>query len=184
MKIGYARVSTQDQKAELQIDALEKAGCQKIYLDKESGSKSSRPELDRLKDSLRAGDTLCVYRLDRLGRSLKDLISWMQELDNEGINFESLQEKIDTSTPTGKLIFHIFGAIAEFERDLIRERTNAGLTAARARGRKGGRKPKLSEEKRKALCDLYTAKNHSIKSLCEMFSISRKTLYRTVNPER
>ncbi|MGJ8678295.1 MAG: recombinase family protein [Akkermansiaceae bacterium] len=180
MKIGYARVSTDEQSPELQIDALKSAGCERIYVDTVSGAKSDRPELEQLKSILRKGDTLVVWRLDRLGRSLKDLITWMNELVEQEIHFESLQEKIDTATPTGKLVFHLFGAIAEFERDLIRERTHAGLVAARARGRKGGRKPKLSTSQRKVLAQLYREKKHSIAELTQMFSISRRLLYHIV----
>jgi len=183
MKIGYARVSTEEQNPELQIDALKAAGCERIYVDTVSGTKSERPELEKAKEQLRAGDSLVVWRLDRLGRSLKDLIAWMQRLNSEGVNFESIQEKIDTSTPTGKLVFHIFGAIAEFERDLISERTKAGLDAARARGRKGGRKPKLSEQQRQALATLHREGKHSIAELLEMFGISRRLLYNIVRAE-
>jgi DNA invertase Pin-like site-specific DNA recombinase len=128
MFIGYARVSTSDQNPNLQTDALKVAGCQKIFIDKISGTKSDRPELNKLKEQLREGDTIVVWRLDRLGRSLKDLIEWVNYLEKEKVALRSLHESIDTTTPTGKLIFHLFGALAEFERNLIVERTNAGLT--------------------------------------------------------
>jgi DNA invertase Pin-like site-specific DNA recombinase len=140
MKIGCARVSTLEQNLDLQVDALETAGCERIITDEARGSITNRPGLIKLRDELlRKGDTLVVWRLDRLGRSLKDLIEWVQNLKALGINFCSLQENIDTSSATGELIFHMFGALAQFERNLIRERTKAGLTAARARGRVGCR---------------------------------------------
>ncbi len=132
MKIGYARVSTLDQNLDLQRDALKQAGCEKVIVDQVSGTVEARPGLEKVKELLRAGDTLVVWRLDRLGRSLKDLISWVGYLDAQGAALQSLHEVIDTTTPTGKLTFHLFGALAEFERNLIRERTQAGLTAARA----------------------------------------------------
>ena len=139
MKIGYARVSTQDQNLDLQWDALKQAGCEKIIEDTASGGRRDRIGLERVREQLRPGDVLVVWRLDRLGRSLRHLIDLMAELETEKVGFQSLQESIDTTTPGGKLVFHIFGALAEFERNLIRERTRAGLEAARARGRKGGR---------------------------------------------
>ena len=138
MQIGYARVSTGDQNLDLQRDALQKAGCDRILEDRASGAKAPRPGLDAALDYVRRGDTLVVWRLDRLGRSLKDLIQLVGELDERGIGLRSLHESIDTTSSSGKLVFHIFGALAEFERNLIRERTRAGLQAARARGRKGG----------------------------------------------
>jgi DNA invertase Pin-like site-specific DNA recombinase len=142
MLIGYARVSTQDQTLDLQTDALAQAGCDKLFTDTTSGAKSERPGLQDAMDHLRAGDTLVVWRLDRLGRTLKHLIATITDLSDKSVGFRSLQENMDTTTSGGKLIFHIFGALAEFEWEVIRERTNAGLQAARARGRLGGR-PKL-----------------------------------------
>ena len=139
MYIGYARVSTQDQHLDLQQDALQQAGCTRIIVDRVSGTVAERPGLAKLKEILRAEDTLVVWRLDRLGRSLKDLIAWVAWLEQEGIGLRSLHEALDTTTPSGKLTFHIFGALAEFERQLIQERTQAGLRVARARGRLGGR---------------------------------------------
>src|SRR2546421_2459237 len=139
MLIGYARVSTQDQTLDLQTDALNRAGCEKMFTDTTSGAKSERPGLQDAMNHLRAGDTLVVWRLDRLGRTLKHLIATIADLSDNDIGFKSLQENMDTTTSGGKLIFHIFGALAEFEREIIRERTNAGLQAARARGRVGGR---------------------------------------------
>jgi len=142
MKIGYARVSTLDQNLELQTDALEKAGCEKIFTDRASGAKDDRQGLSDAIEFCRQGDSLVVWKLDRLGRSLKHLIETINELHSKKVGFVSVQESIDTTTSGGKLIFHVFGALAEFERELIRERTNAGLTSARARGRLGGR-PKV-----------------------------------------
>ncbi len=143
MLVGYARVSTTEQTLDLQFDALKKAGCSKIFTDTASGAKTERKGLDEALSYVREGDTLVVWRLDRLGRSLTHLIETVSQLDNRKIGFKSLTEQIDTTTSGGKLIFHIFGALAEFERNLIRERTNAGLQAARARGRVGGRPKKL-----------------------------------------
>lgn len=177
IKIGYARVSTLDQNPQLQHDALEKAGCEKIYVDQVSGTVAQRPGLVEIKKQLRAGDTLVVWRLDRLGRSLRDLISWAEYLEVEGVALQSLQEAIDTSTPSGKLTFHLFGALAEFERNLIRERTSAGLAAARARGRLGGRPKRLAKDKRDLAVRLYNEKELSVRKICEVMSISKPTLY-------
>src|SRR5436190_14072246 len=146
MLIGYARVSTQDQTLDLQTDALNNAGCEKIFKDTTGGAKSERPGLQEAMNHLRAGDTLVVWRLDRLGRTLKHLIATITDLNEQGIGFKSLQEQMDTTTSGGKLIFHIFGALAEFEREVIRERTRAGLQAARARGRFGGRPSILARD--------------------------------------
>lgn len=143
MIVGYARVSTADQNLELQRDALTKAGCERVFEDHASGAATDRPGWARARDALREGDTLVVWRLDRLGRSLKHLIDTVAELGDEGVAFRSLQENLDTGSTGGRLVFHIFGALAEFERELIRERTLAGLAAARARGRMGGRPRKL-----------------------------------------
>lgn len=177
MLIGYARVSTLLQNTDLQSDALTHAGCEKIFIDKISGTVAARPELTKLKDMLRPGDTLVVWRLDRLGRSLKDLIEWMNYLESHGVALKSLQESIDTSTPSGKLVFHIFGAMAEFERNLIVERTNSGLASARARGRTGGRPSKVSREKRELAVRLYNEKQHSVDTICNMIGVSKPTLY-------
>ena len=147
MKVGYARVSTYDQDLSLQIDALQRAGCEKTFDDKASGAKAQRPGLSDAMDFLRKGDTLVVWRLDRLGRSLKHLIETVTVLEEKGIGLISLTESINTTTSGGRLVFHFFGALAEFERSLIRERTQAGLQAARARGRKGGRPKALSPQK-------------------------------------
>jgi DNA invertase Pin-like site-specific DNA recombinase len=181
MQIGYARISTGEQTLDLQEDALRKAGCDRLLTDTASGAKAERPGLAKAMEQLRAGDTLVVWRLDRLGRSLRHLIDTLTDLDKRGVGFKSLTENIDTTTPGGKLIFHIFGALAEFERDLIRERTNAGLAAARARGRTGGR------PKAKAFADpakvrmaqtLFADKQRSIPDICKTLGVSRSTLYR------
>jgi DNA invertase Pin-like site-specific DNA recombinase len=180
MLIGYARVSTTDQTLDLQKDALEKAGCSRIFTDTASGAKAERVGLDEALSHLREGDTLVVWRLDRLGRSLKHLIETITGLNNRHIGFKSITESIDTTTSGGKLIFHIFGALAEFERDIIKERTNAGLQAARARGRKGGRPKALSPKKAQMAEVLYKDKNNSIDEICKTLNISRATLYRYI----
>lgn len=177
MKVGYARVSTHEQNLSLQIDALKKSGCAKILTDKISGSKSERPGLQEALDYLRAGDSLVVWRLDRLGRSLKHLIEVITHLEERKIGFSSLQESIDTTTSGGKLIFHIFGALAEFERNLIRERTKAGLAAARVRGRKGGRPKLLNDKKTELAKNLYNSRKHPVSEICEILKISKSTLY-------
>jgi DNA invertase Pin-like site-specific DNA recombinase len=180
MNIGYARVSTQDQTLNLQKDALKKIGCTKIFTDTASGAKAERIGLEEALKYVREGDTLVVWRLDRLGRSLKHLIETITELNNRKIGFKSIQENIDTTTSGGKLVFHIFGALAEFERDIIRERTQAGLIAARARGRKGGRPKALTPKKAQMVHDLYRNKDNSIDEICKTLSISRTTLYRYI----
>jgi DNA invertase Pin-like site-specific DNA recombinase len=180
MLIGYARVSTQDQTLALQKDALEKLGCNKIFTDTASGAKAERIGLEEALEYVREGDTLVVWRLDRLGRSLKHLIETITELNNRKIGFKSIQESIDTTTSGGELIFHIFGALAEFERDIIRERTQAGLTAARARGRLGGRPKSLTGKKTAMAQALYNDKNNTIDEICKTLNISRATLYRYI----
>jgi DNA invertase Pin-like site-specific DNA recombinase len=179
MLIGYARVSTQEQTLNLQQDALTKAGCTKIFTDTASGAQAERKGLEAALNYVRKGDTLVVWRLDRLGRSLPHLIVTMTDLEERGIGFKSLTENIDTTTSGGKLIFHIFGALAEFERNLIRERTQAGLTAARARGRKGGRPKALTGKQLSIAQDLYD-KRHSIAEILQTLKISRPTLYRSI----
>ncbi len=180
MLIGYARISTHEQTLNLQIDALQQANCERIYKDTASGAKTEREGLQDAFDHLRAGDTLVVWRLDRLGRTLKQLIELISDLNARGIGFKSMQENIDTTTSGGKLVFHIFGALAEFEREVIRERTRAGLQAARARGRLGGR-PKALDPKKAALAkSLYESRKHSIKDICETLGISRATLYKYI----
>ena len=177
MKIGYARVSTYEQNLDLQIDALKKVGCDEIMTDTASGSKTDRPGLRDVFRFLREGDTLYVWKLDRLGRSIRNLIELTQEIAQRNASFVCLQENIDTTTSTGKLIFHIFGALAEFERDLIRERTQAGLVAAKARGRMGGRPFSLDQKQVIRLRELYNAKTSTIGEICKIFNISRPTFY-------
>src|SRR6266567_1368800 len=180
MLIGYARVSTSDQTLNLQKDALEQIGCSEIFTDTISGSTTERQGLDAALSYVREGDTLVVWRLDRLGRSLKHLIETITKLNNRKIGFKSITENIDTTTSGGKLIFHIFGALAEFERDIIRERTHAGLQAARARGRLGGRPKALNLKKASIALALYMDKNNSITDICKTLNISRATLYRYI----
>lgn len=185
MLIGYARVSTNEQNLDLQRDALQQAGCAKknIYTDKITGTKHVRKGLEQALTHLREGDTFVVWRLDRLGRSLTHLIETVTSLAEQGITFKSITENIDTSTATGQLVFHIFGALAEFERNLIKERTIAGLEAARARGRKGGR-PKLDTTSAKVAMarKLNADKTNSVEAICDMLHISRPTFYRYIKP--
>ena len=179
MKIGYARVSTDDQNLDLQIDALNLASCEQIYKEYASGKNTkARPELENCLKSLRAVDTLVVWRLDRLGRSLSDLVKVVTELEAKNIGFESLTEKIDTITSTGKFVFHVFAALAEFERNIIRERTLAGMKAARARGKLGGRPPKLSEGEMAMAKSLIKANDVPISEIARQLGVSRTTLYR------
>jgi len=178
MIIGYARVSAEDQNLDLQLDALKEAGCKKILQDKISGVKEDRDGLLQVMDIVRPGDTLVVWKLDRLGRSLQHLISVVDELKGKDVYFKSIKESLDTSSSTGKLIFHIFGALAEFERDIIRERTMAGLKAARARGRIGGRPKALSQEKINLAKTLANDNAHSVSQVCDILGISKATLYR------
>lgn len=177
MKIGYARVSTIEQNLDLQTDALTAAGCKKVITDKTSGAVAARPGLEKVKQQLRAGDTLVVWRLDRLGRSLRDLIGWMTYFEEQQVGVVSLHEAIDTATISGKLTFHLFGALAEFERNLIVERTQAGLAAARARGKKGGRPNALNKDKRDLAVRLYHENTMPIAKICSMLGISKPTLY-------
>ena len=180
MKIGYARVSTQDQDLALQLDALNAAGCGKIYKEKITGSTRERLELQKLLDQLREGDVVVIWKLDRLARSLKDLVNLVNEIQEKGGALHSLNDQIDTTTPHGKFTFHVFAALAEFERDIIRERTKAGLVAARARGRVGGRPTGLSKKaQHKAIIAerLYQERELTVKEICEQLSISRGTLY-------
>lgn len=180
MKIGYARVSTQDQDLSLQLDALKTAGCGKIYKEKMTGSTRDRPELQKLLDQLREGDIVVIWKLDRLARSLKDLVNLVNEIQEKGGALHSLNDQIDTTTPHGKFTFHVFAALAEFERDIIRERTKAGLTAARARGRVGGRPKGLSKKAQHTAIiaeKLYQERELTVKEICDQLSISRGTLY-------
>jgi DNA invertase Pin-like site-specific DNA recombinase len=184
MFIGYARVSTDDQNLDLQRDALQKAGCEQIYTDRVSGTKAERKGLTDALSHLRAGDTLVVWRLDRLGRSLRHLIDTVTDLQERGIGFKSLQESIDTTTSGGKLVFHIFAALAEFESQIIKERTQAGLTAARARGKTGGRPKALTEKQVQMLNNLAADRSNSIEDICRTLGISRTTYYRNVNDDQ
>jgi DNA invertase Pin-like site-specific DNA recombinase len=177
MLIGYARVSTEDQHLDLQRDALMRAGCERLYEDKQSGVRADRPGLASALDAARAGDTLVIWRLDRLGRSLKDLIQLVERLETQGVGLKSLTENVDTTSSGGKLVFHLFGALAEFERSLIRERTQAGLSAARARGRQGGRPKALDPAKRQLALRLYREQRHPVGELCRLMGISKTTLY-------
>jgi DNA invertase Pin-like site-specific DNA recombinase len=182
MLVGYARVSTEDQNLNLQTDALQQAGCEKLFHDEMSGAKAERPGLQEALDFMRSGDTLVVWRLDRLGRSLKDLIQKVEDLKQRNIGFRSLHESLDTTSPGGKFQFHVFSALAEFERDLIRERTMAGLRAARARGRTGGRRRVMTAEKVKMASRLMQDASVSVDEICRTLQVSRATLYRYVGP--
>lgn len=179
-RIGYARVSTDDQHLDLQRDALDKAGCGVIYEESASGKNADRPELEQCLKALREGDTLIVWRLDRLGRSLSDLVRIVTELEHRGVGFESLTEKIETGSAAGRLIFHVFAALSEFERDLIRERTRAGLAAARARGRSGGRRPKLDDQQIKEIRALLRDPDIQVADVAKRYGVSRTTLYKSV----
>ena len=184
--IGYARVSTADQDPAGQVDALDAIGCARVFVEHASGAKSDRPKLTEALDFLVAGDTLCVWRLDRLGRSLKHLLEVAADLEERGIALRSLTEGIDTSTAGGRLVLHIFGSIAEFERELIRERTHAGLAAARTRGRTGGRRPKLTPAQvrhARALLEQRGADGrteNTYKEVAESLGVARATLYRAI----
>ena len=180
MNIGYARVSTQDQNLDLQLDALKKYGCDKIYQEQISASIEARPELKEMISHLRRGDTVIVWKLDRLARSLRHLLSLVTDFQIENIGFVSLKDQINTTTAQGRLIFNIFASISEFEREIIKERTIAGLVAARNRGRVGGRKKGLSKEakvKAAAVKHLYVDENKSINEICNAVNISRATVY-------
>jgi DNA invertase Pin-like site-specific DNA recombinase len=184
MLIGYARVSTLEQNLDLQIDALQKAGCEKIFTDKMSGVKT-RPGLDEALTFLRPGDVLVVWKLDRLGRRTVKLIQLIEELKERGIGFKSLSNAIDTTTPEGMFIYRISSSFAELERDLARERTMAGLSAARARGRLGGRPRKLNDKQAELAATMLKDSNHSIDEVCEAFPhVSRRTLYRAAQASR
>lgn len=181
MLVGYARVSTDDQNLNLQRDALQLAGCEKIFEDQISGAKAERPGLHAVLQFVRTGDTLVIWRLDRLSRTLKDLIEMVKLLESNGIGLKSLQESIDTTSSSGMLIFHLFGALAEFERNLTRERTQAGLQAARARGRKGGRPKVLNKDKQALAVQLYDERKHTVAQICELMGVSKPTLYKYID---
>ncbi|WEV68841.1 recombinase family protein [Bifidobacterium sp. ESL0775] len=182
MLIGYARVSTLDQNEDLQVDALVKAGCERghIYVDHASGAKEHRPQLDLMLQTLREGDTVVVWKLDRMGRSLQNLVNLMNRFQEAGVGFKSLTENIDATTSGGMLVYNIFAAMAQFERDLIRERTNAGLQAARRRGRKGGRKPKLTPAQAKRARELYESGTVTVNEIASQYNVGRTTIYRTL----
>jgi len=179
-KLGYGRVSTQDQNLEAQSDALRKAGAEKVFIEKITGTKASRPELDKLREQMRKGDTLVITRLDRLGRSTKDLLAIASELEETGVELEVLEQNINTKTAEGKLFFTMIAAMAEFEHSMMVARTKDGLAAARARGRLGGRKPKLSDAQKKEIKKLYNERNLTVREISSMFYISPPTLYRAL----
>jgi DNA invertase Pin-like site-specific DNA recombinase len=184
MKIGYARVSTKDQNLSLQLDALQKEGCEKIFQEKATGGSADREELKKLLEHLRAGDIIVIWKLDRLGRSLRDLVNLVTDIQAKGAGLKSLHDSIDTTTPQGKLTFHLFAALAEFEREIIRERTKAGLESARSRGRVGGRPKGLSKEaKDKAIIasTLYNQKQMSVAQICKHLGIAKSTFYKYIN---
>lgn len=176
MIIGYARVSTQDQNPDFQIDALKKAGTEELFVEKMTGKFRERPELAQCLRTLRKGDVLIVWKLDRLARSLKDLVEIVQDLNDRGVGFKSLTEAIDTTSAGGRLVFHIFGALSEFEHDLIRERTKAGLQAARARGRKGGRRHAMSQSDVRKASAMLLDPRITKKEVAAFFKVSRTTL--------
>jgi DNA invertase Pin-like site-specific DNA recombinase len=184
MLIGYTRVSTHDQTLSLQKDALQKAGCEQIFTDTVSGTKTERKGLTAALSHVREGDALVVWRLDRLGRSLKHLIDTVTKLHGRGVGFKSLQENIDTTTSGGKLVFHIFGALAEFEREIIRERTQAGLASARSRGKVGGRPKALTAKEVQMLRNMASDKSLTVADICKTLGIGRTTFYRHVKADQ
>lgn len=179
-RIGYARVSTDDQNLDLQRDALKQVGCSVIYEEAASGKNAAHLELEQCRKALRSGDILVGWRLDRLGRSLPDLVQIVGDLEQRGVGFESLTEKIETGSAAGKLVFHVFAALAEFERGLIRERTQAGLAAARARGRAGGRKPKLDDQQVREIKALLRDPDIQVAEVARRYGVSRTSLYKHV----
>lgn len=183
-RIGYGRVSTLDQNLESQSDALKAAGADKVFVEKITGTKASRPQLDKVREQLREGDTLVITRMDRLGRSAKDLLNIVSELDTLGVDLEIIEQNIDTKTPEGKLFFTMVAGFAEFEHSMMVARTKDGLAAARARGRVGGRKPKLSEAQKATISKLYDSKELTVSEIAEQFGVTRPTVYRAVQPDR
>lgn len=178
MILGYARVSTEDQSLDAQVAALESVGAERIYAEKISGSRLDRPELDRLLDQLRQSDVVVVAKYDRLSRSLQDLLTIVEEIRSKGAGFRSLAEDIDTTTPAGRLVFHVFASIAQFERERIAERTREGLAAARKRGRVGGRPPALSKERRSEVRRMRDQEGRSVAELARLFQVSPNTIRR------
>jgi DNA invertase Pin-like site-specific DNA recombinase len=176
--LGYARVSTTDQQPRLQVDALDRAGCYRVFTETASGAAADRPVLEQVLDQLRPGDTLVVWKLDRLGRSLRHLVETVTGLAERGVGFHSLQEQVDTTTPGGRLVFHVFAALAEFERDLVRERTSAGLAAARPRGRRGGRPSALTAHKLRVAQDMYASGQYTVAAIAKTLGVSRASIYR------
>ncbi len=184
MLVGYARVSTLEQNLNLQVEALKKIGCEQIFEEVVSGAKAERKKLNEALSYLRPGDTLVVWRLDRLGRPLKQLIELINTLKEREVAFRSIVEAIDTTTPTGQFFFHVTGAFAELERNLIRERTMAGLASARARGRNGGRPKVLDQESFQMALVLYNEKNTTVANICKRFNVSTRTFYRYLEEHR
>ena len=180
MIFGYARVSTKHQSLDMQLDELNRYGCDDIVSEKESGAKKDRKELQLLLGKLRKGDTLVVYKLDRLGRTMHQLVNLLQEFNEKGINFVSIKDGIDTSTTMGKFLFHIFGAMAEMEREIITERVISGVAAAKARGREGGRKKAHTKQQIEIMMELIEMGNKTKVEICEIFNVSRATLYRYI----
>ncbi len=181
---GYARVSTSEQNPDMQIDALTAAGCDRVFTDYASGAKEHRAQLDLMLDMLRQGDTVVVWKLDRLGRSVQNLVTLVNQFNEMGVQFKSLTESIDTSTPGGVLIFNVFGSLAQFERDLIRERTQAGLNAARARGRKGGRPRKLTDRQIREVRRKYDSRSMTVDEIAKLMDVGRTTVYRALEETR
>jgi DNA invertase Pin-like site-specific DNA recombinase len=181
-RLGYGRVSTADQNPDSQRDALLKAGVDEIFLDTFTGTKSSRPQLDKMKEQLRQGDTIVITRLDRLGRSTKDLLNLVSDLQEQGVNLEVLEQNINTSTPEGKLFFTLVASFAEFEREIMRARTIDGLASARARGRVGGRKPAMGSAKIATAKQMY-AEGKYVKDIAEVLGVSRPTIYRAIQSD-
>jgi len=182
-RIGYGRISTSDQKVASQEDALKAAKVDKLFIDTFTGTKASRPQLDKMKEQLRSGDTLVITRLDRLGRSTKDLLNLVSELEDLGVNLEVIEQRINTSTPDGKLFFTMIAAFAEFEREIMRARTMDGLAAARARGKIGGRKPKMTPAKVKTAVSMYE-KGLAITEISDAIGVSRPTIYRMLDKQQ
>lgn len=179
MRVGYARVSTEDQRLDRQVDALERAGCERVFVEKASGMKDARPELDRMLGMIREGDDVVVVKLDRISRSTKHLIELSETFDRMGVNFVSLGDSIDTTTPMGRFFFCVMASIAELERDMIAERTKDGLEAARARGHAGGR-PKLSEDAVSRALRMYESRSFTVREITEATGVSKSTLYRNL----